>query len=353
MPSPGSLFLLRTAAVSLCFVFALSVVQADDQVFVRGSEKAMRGTLGKVSKVEIELKPRTGKVTKIPADEIQRIRFDKEPAKLNLARNNERSGLLERALASYQEEFAKLKGAAKADTSFLIARTQAKIALTDPSKIDAALALMDRQLATNANGFRYFECLDWLGQLRVAKSDYEGAMKEFGKLGTSPLKSYQMTAKIARGRVLLAQNKPGEAQSSFSEVEGMQAEGAAQTAARYEAILGKATCLQLQGNFPDAIKSLDQVITNTKPDEDSQLHARAFLQKGHCYRDGKQPKLAILEYLKVDLIYNREKREHAASLFNLAQLWPSAGRPERGNEAATRMRQLYPNNEWTKKLGGG
>ena len=342
-------------ARAVCIAMGLALLagpSSADEVFRRGSAKGLKGSITKDSRMGIEFKPRAGAVVTVPADEIARVRFTAENPKLNTARNSERNGQLTRALQGYQEMLKSLKTRAKQDTEFLVARAQSKIAMADPTKLDAALQAMTAQAAANANTFRHYESIEWLGRLKHAKKDFGGASAEYAKLAASPMKSHQMVARNLTGDALLAQNRAAEAEKSFDQVVAMTPTGAAQTAARYEAILGKAMCQQLQGNHGEAIKSLEGIVANTDPDEDSRLHARTFLQKGNCYQAENKSKLAVLEYLKVDLLYHRSKAEHAASLYQLAQLWPAAGKPERANEAASKLRKLYPNNEWTQKLAG-
>lgn len=339
------------AGLILCVA---ATTQADDQIFQYGSKKAIRGTIGTVTKDFVEIKARSGPPKKIPADTIRRVRFNGETPQLNLARSNEESGLLTRALESYTSLLGSLKSAAKSDTEFLIARTKCRMAIVDPTKVDEAIASMKSMLAKNANGFRHYECLLWLGRVHVAKGDFPTARSRFDQLGKSTMKSHQMLAKVATGNVLLRQNKPAEAQTSYEQVIGMQAESPSETASQFEAVLGKATCARLQKNFSEAIKSLDDIIQNTDRQEQSELHARAYVQKGDCYRDQQNAKMAVFAYLHLDIIeeYRRAADAHAEALFQLSQLWPSAGHPNRGAEAAAKLKKLYPNNTWTKKLAG-
>lgn len=338
-----------------CIVTLLALATGSssaDEVFRRGSAKGIKGSITKNTRLGIEIKPRAGAVVTVPADEVARVRFTAEKPQLNSARNSERNGQLARALQGYKDMLSGLKAAAKLDTQFLIARTQSKIAMADPTKVEDAIQAMTAQGTANGNTFRHFECIEWLGRLKHVKGDYSGASAEFAKLAASPMKSHQMLARNLTGDTLLAQDRAAEAEKSFDQVVAMAPVGPAQTAARFEAILGKANCQKLQGKFTEAIKSLDDIVAKTSPEDDARLHARTFLQKGDCYRAENKAKLAILEYLKVDLLYNRSKAEHAASLFQLAQLWPAAGKPERANEAASKLRKLYPNNKWTQKLAG-
>ena len=185
----------------------------------------------------------------------------------------------------------------------------------------------------------------------MASGDYPAARARFDTLAKSPLRSHQMAAKVATGKVLLAQDKADEALASFDEVAAMTPSTPSEIATRFDALVGKAQCQRKQGALQEAVVTLNEILDKTTADE-SDLRARAYLLIGDCYRDQQQPKKAVMAYLHVDLLYDREKAAHAESLYQLAQVWPAAGHPERGAEAASRLRQLYPNNGWTKKLGG-
>lgn len=342
----------RCLIVFLCLGTWVGSAAADDQVFRIGSKKATRGTV-KLSRNSVELTPRSGDPVTIPVDEIDYVRFNAEPPALNQARSAERNGLLQRALESYTKLLPDLKSAlARTDTEFLIARTQARMALTDPPKIPAAIQALEKSLAATRS-FRHYECLLWIGELEAARSKFDAATTRFAELAKSPMKSHQMAAKVAGGKVLLAQNQHAAAQKEFAAVVAMTPRTAAETASRYEAMLGRARCQQKQQQYDAAVTSLSEVLQNTTPDQ-SKLQARAFLQRGDCYRDQQQPKRAVIEYLYVELIYNREKEALAEALYQLSQLWGPAGNPDRATAAADRLRKEFSdNNPWKQKLGAG
>lgn len=341
----------HTSTAMICFALAIALatpVAHADELFRVGTKQTTRGKVEKITRSGVEFKPRAGAAISVPADEISRIKFDGERPELNRARGSESSGLYERALEGYTGVLGSLRGEAKKDTQYLIARTKAKMAITDPSKKADAIASLEKAIADHPNHFRYWQAVQWLGRVHAAHKDFPAANARFDELEASPLKSYKMSAKVAKGRVLLSQNKPAEAEASFEGVVAMQPSTPTEKASRYEAILGKARCQQLQSRFGDAVKLLDDIVKNTTA-EDSELQARAFLQKGDCFRGQNQPKWAILEYLKVALVYEKEKGPHAEALYQLVQLWPQV-RPERAAGAAAELRRMHPNSEWTKKL---
>jgi tetratricopeptide (TPR) repeat protein len=118
--------------------------------------------------------------------------------------------------------------------------------------------------------------------------------------------------------------------------------------------LGQAKCLQRQSQFAEAVAILGQVVRQSDSG-DARLQAEAYLRLGDAYASlGDQTMPAIMAYLPVDVVPALAQHSdlHAEALYHLAQLWPAAGRQERGAEASARLVDFYPNSEWTKRLTG-
>ncbi|MEM9704323.1 MAG: hypothetical protein AAF907_17920, partial [Planctomycetota bacterium] len=84
--------------------------------------------------------------------------------------------------------------------------------------------------------------------------------------------------------------------------------------------------------------------------KDAELRADAHVGRGNSLRATGETKPAILEYLKVDVLYPGASAAHAESLYHLSHLWTSAGFPERAAESAAKLRLNHPNSDWTAKL---
>jgi TolA-binding protein len=72
--------------------------------------------------------------------------------------------------------------------------------------------------------------------------------------------------------------------------------------------------------------------------------------KGDCLKSQGKVKEAILAYLHVPVLFEKEKVALAEALYNLAVLWPRADQPERGLAAQQELQENYPDSPWTKKL---
>ena len=99
---------------------------------------------------------------------------------LNLGRGAEKYGKYVAALDYYSksQKDPKAKGTnIVGDIEFLIARTTARFGLNeDPSKLDDAQKKLDAFVKGKGTHYRYYEAVGVLGQVLLAKKDYETAI---------------------------------------------------------------------------------------------------------------------------------------------------------------------------------
>ena len=241
--------MIRRLAVSLAGMILVGVLAdrapAVDTVTRKSTKTPASGEITKITKTDLTV-VRLKKEEKIPANDVARVKWDGEPAKLNIVRTAEEQGQLQRALDGYTEALAEAKGQKlKTDVEFLIARTTAKMALADPTKLDEAIKKLEAFRAANADSFRYYEATDYLGQLHMAKKDSKSAQGIFTELGGAPWPDYKMAAQNYGARLMLQDKNVDGALKAFEAVIGgapAQA-GAAELSQKYVAMLGKATCL--------------------------------------------------------------------------------------------------------------
>jgi TolA-binding protein len=118
---------------------------------------------------------------------------------------------------------------------------------------------------------------------------------------------------------------------------------------RVEAMLGKATALELKNDFATAAKTLEQIIEQSG-ENDSAVQAEACVRLGSAFQAAGNVRDALLAYLRVDVLYPGEKKAHAEALYHLSQLWARDGKPDRAADAATVLQAKYPESEWAKKV---
>jgi tetratricopeptide (TPR) repeat protein len=344
-------------AFALFVAAAAPRAAAQDSVTLKdGTQK--RGAIASQNKTEVVLSSGLGSIKKeekIPAADIERIRFGAEPAGLNLARGSESGGSLDKALADYQKalgEVAADQDLIRSSVEFLIARVLAKQAQADPAKVDEAIQKLEAFRTANPDHYRTYPALSWLGEAYMAKGDFAKAQGVFQELAQSPSPDFQMASKIAQGRLLLRQNQLPQAAAQFQAVADAPANTPAEKARRYEALLGLASAMQRQNQAEQAAALLDQVIKEA-PAQDARTMAQAYIRKGDALMAAGKPKEALMAYLHVDVLFPSEPSLHAEALYHLSSLWNEVGNPERAAEARAQLRDVYGNSEWAKKSSGG
>lgn len=342
---------LLTAAIVASF--SLTPLFALDTITKKSDGKKVTGTISAMTKNELTLKKTQGDET-VPASDIASIEWEGGGPELKLGYANENNGRFENAL----QNFAKAKADAKSPSDFLkgeyeyaLARVAAKQALADPDKRDQAIQKLQAVLKSNPDHVRFYDTELLLSQIQLAAKDFNGARATLDVLKKSPSADMTMAARIADARILMAEGKIDDAIAAFNAAASAAGDSPAETARKYEAMLGNARGLIMQTKFDEALKILD-VVTEKGPQDDSAVQAEAYTLQGQALQGLGRSKEAALAYLHIDLLYSREAAYHAEALYQLSHLWKVVQHPDRSAEAAGKLVQIYPNSEWRKKLAG-
>lgn len=338
----------------LCIVILSTSTYALDTVTRRSSDRRAAGEITEVSRTEVVVKPRVGSPQTVPANDIDRIEWDGEPAALKLARSKSGSGQYESAIEDFnalQAEIPSSKDRIRADIEYGIAYATGKLALADPEQQADAVELLTSFVDKHADHYRFFDALLILGDVHLAQDDVTSAEAVFNRVATAPWPDYQMAANVAIGRAALARGDAAGARAAFESVSTMTVTEPAEQSRQFEAMLGLATVLKQEQQFDKAAETLGEIIMKSAAD-DTRLQAEAYVRQGDCYAamEGRV-KDAVMAYLHLDVIpsLSVEKDLHAEALFQLAQLWPQLGQPARADLAVGKLQSLYPNSPWTKK----
>jgi len=327
---------------------------AVDIITRKGEAKRLAGAIDSISKTEVVIKTGLNKdmPKTVPVNAIERIQWDGEPATLNGHRNQEAAGSLKQALAGYQKI---LNGGnitndnLKTDLEYMVARVTGKMALADPGKIDDAVGRLEAFRRSHPNSYRHYDLLSLLGDLHLAAQAYDKAAEVYGELQQAPWKATQLSAKNSEARVLLAQGNTAEALTAYEAVLREVGNDPNLKTLNNQALLGKAACLQTQGQHDETLKVLDDVIASADV-ADSSVMAEAYLLRGDSYRELNRNKDALLAYLHVDVLFAGETKYHPKALFHLARLWQIVDQPGRAKDAKSRLQTDYPNSQWAKQL---
>jgi tetratricopeptide (TPR) repeat protein len=335
-------FLLPLAIV----LASLSSSEAVDTIYL-DSGQTVPGTITGFSKDVIKVK-QGSREQEIPVNTVVTVNWSAEPTELKNARASEKAGNLEKAMELYEQvkaDSGSLSKDALTDIDYLMARANARIALTDPSKLDAAIKGLEDFKAANRDHFRYYELHEYLGKLYGAKGETAKATATFNEMKSSPYEDFKMAAQILSADVLFEGGDVAGAQREYSAVANMQATTPQEVNRRNEARLGLALCQIKQGQADQAVNIAESVIEDTDPTQ-SNVQAQAFLRKGDALVALDQQQQAVIAYLTVDLLFANEPQQHAEALYQLSKLWSQVGKADRASDALARLKNQYPNSQW-------
>ncbi len=342
----------RYSLVALVLIGSVSVASAADVLERRGGAAKLSGKVTAVSKDKISFETTKGEKSEIPANEVDEIVWDGEPAALKSARNNEAAGKLTQAADGFVKaatDNRSERAEIKLDIEYFTQRTAARLALTDPAKIPEALKKLSEFQSKHSDSRHFYDAVGLLVELNLTQKDAAAARTAAETLAKASGNDQKMASKIALARVALLEDKVADAQKGFEEVVAAAASSPSEESRKLEAKLGVARCLQLQSKFDDAIKLLGEVITQSAA-EDSRVQAEAYVRQGDCYQAAGKSKDALIAYLHVDVLFSSEKSFHPEALYHLSRLWTVIQQPDRANEAADKLTAEYPNSPWAQKV---
>ncbi len=346
--------LARPWFAAVCCAAALawgSAPASADDVTRRGDVPTIRGEITAGTRAGLTVKPTGDPAEQVPAAEIVEVSWDGEPPALGPARGREGRGRLVDALDGYQAaapEMAKLKNPlARADGQFLVARVLGKLALNDPARRAEAVTALGEFISGNKDHYRVDPARRLLADVQAAAGDLDAAAATLKELEGSPSPEFQTAAAVASAQLALLRGEADAALAAFEEAL-KNADGRALS----EAKIGRASALARLNRHGEALTALDAVLQEAAAN-DADLRAAAHVRRGGSLQATGETKPAILEYLKVDVLYPGASAAHAESLYHLSRLWTTVNEPSRAAEAAAKLKTNYPNSDWAGKLSAG
>ena len=333
--------------MSACFTLMLTVVVswalADDVVLVPGAslKQAISGRVrGQIqSESPGEVVVRLGNsTTSVPSDQIASIRYDGQPATLQLAETRETAG----QLAEAAELFKKAAGEA-ADKPYVRqmalyreASVLADLAFVEPDKTKDAKDRLLRFVQTYPSSRHIIPAREDLARLQLNTNDFASAEATISELAKLPRAADR--AGVLRAKVLAKQGRHDEA---ISELDRLIATFPDRSTSQREARLAKAESLVGMKKYKEAEGLVRQVIA-AAPAEDVAAQSAACNTLGDCLRADNRPKEALLAYLHTDLLYSKDKQEHPRALFHIEKLFRQLKQDGRADEYAQRLRKSIP-----------
>ena len=186
-----------------------------------------------------------------------------------------------------------------------------------------------------------------VGNLLVAAGAIDKAEPYYAILAKAPWPDFQMRAKVAMGRGLLAMGKTAEADKAFDEVMENTSTSDLAEGQRMMAKIGKSRCLVSNGKSAAAVKNLQEIIVAANADN-VELHALAYNALGTALRKEAKPMDALLAFLHVDLLYSNNPEAHAEALANLEQLFNEIHKPDKARRIRAVLDDRYKDSRWAK-----
>ncbi len=287
------------------------------------------------AKVEVKL---GNTVTAIPTNEVASITYDGHPASLDQAQAKEGANALLEAADLYKKAAAESSGKnfIAEDALFGQAHSLADYALTDANRSSEAISLLENFVRAYKNGRHASAALESLAKLQLAREDYKGVESTLASL--SGLPKGDDRAAILRIKVL---TRKGQADQAVAELDKLIAASPDGSIKKRDAQLTKAENLVGLKKYAEAEATAREVIKGAGAEDDA-TQAAAHNALGDCLKAAGKTREALYAYLHTDLLFSKEKDEHARALASIAQAWRDLNRGDRADEATERLKAEYP-----------
>ncbi|MDZ4658942.1 MAG: hypothetical protein SH868_15305 [Bythopirellula sp.] len=288
-----------------------------------------------------------GVTSKIPAEEIESIQFDGEPAELNTARSQFKRGRYDTAGEKINsiDRSKVTRDEVTQDLDFYAAASLGNLALAGKGDVKLAITEVGKFLSTHRGSYHVPKAIELQGDLYRTDGDLDAARKKYETLAKAPSPYYKARSALLVGQLLQEQGKHTEAILQF---EGVLTAAGTNTLAdgmKQEATLGRAISLSATGKLVEGTEIIKQIIQQT-PLDDTEALAQGYNALGDCLLAGGNTHGARDAYLHVDLLFNAAPAEHAKSLARLVSLWKDLRQPTRAQDAQQRLSDDYPLSRW-------
>jgi hypothetical protein len=269
------------------------------------------------------------------------VEFRKPDSKISQAlratKAAERLGHLEEALQAAKELDPKFKTEPSIHRYFQWKMAEVLVLQSkdDPSKLDAALAALSAYKTDFTDGWEIVPCLKLLAKMLEDKGDAEGASKAYADLAAVPNlpKEMKQESEIQGVRLLLRVRKFADAEGRLKTMQAALAKDDPQRAFVDVCLVQSQMA---QGNLDGAEPQLQAALRTAT---EASVRGLAHSLLGDYYERKNQLEEAFWQYLRVDVLYNQDKEEHAKALFHLATLFDKVKKdPFRAEECLTRLR---------------
>lgn len=356
-------FLLPFVLAGFVLLDATLLWAKDDTVYVQepGKKKSdiLTGKIERESPAGIVLKPAKGETKTIPPAQILGIDYGDGVTAIGKLDYRVGDSKLEQALAETNPKkkaealasallaFRALEANEKLRSldnvhryfQYRIGQTLALQARENAAQREAALEALKDYQANNKAGWEIVPALQMLASLQVDKGDVEAASQTYSTLadisGLTP--EMKLQSQMQAANLLLRARKFAEAERKLTQVEKALPRNDPQRT--FVDVYLMQSRIAQNSNLDGVEKKLEEIIHKNK---DGHLLAAAHNALGDYYRAKNDNERAFWEYCKVDLLYDRDKEEHAKALYYLAQLFDRGPHIDGERAEACRARLKTP-----------
>jgi tetratricopeptide (TPR) repeat protein len=278
----------------------------------------------------------------IPIEQIASIEYEGEPASLQLARSRESNDLPAQALELYKKAEGEVAGRPfiLQAIRFHEAEVMAEQSLLEPKYAAEAIAAYRKFVEAYPKSRHLGPAHEALARLELSAGNFEAAQRELNELAKLPGSSDR--AAVLKSTIL---SKQGKYEESITELDRLITRFPKNSPERRQAQLAKAQSLAGLKRF-DQAETIVRELIKANPPEDSAVQAPAYNTLGDCMREANRPKDALIAYLHTDLLYDKNKEEHARALFQISRTFRQLKQDSRAQEIWQRLKQEYPRSPW-------
>ncbi|MEQ8787473.1 MAG: hypothetical protein RIC55_14310 [Pirellulaceae bacterium] len=343
----------------LAFLFVLAAAAAAPQSLFAQQDFAdtvypltgvpSKGTVTAMTRSSVTL-DMGGTPREFPVNTIRRVQFATDPAELRRARDAVATGRFE----DVKEDLSKVDMSAitqavvKSDIEYYRALADAKLALAGTVDREAAHTALFDFLKGNGQNFHFFEAVEVLGDLAIARGKFAEAETYYGLMSQADWPDYKLRASILQAKAMIPQKKFAEAQKMYQSVIDDPISTPEVNREKQLAQVGKAVCLAETGDVQQAEKILSDIVRNNDP-KDVVLFGRTYNALGAVHRKQGEAKKALLDYLHTDRLFYSEPDTHAEALYHLSKLWAdAANNSDRALQARNLLKARYAGTLWSQ-----
>ena len=336
--------------VLVCLFFVLpDLLSAQDTVFqLRDGGRSAKRVTGRVTAVTANGVTING--SEVPAAQVQKVTYGKEPLEVGRARDQMESGRFSDAIEELGKIKANVGANVKQEIDFIRAYSTAQLSLRGGSIVPGTAAKAVRRFITsNPNSYHLVPAKDQFARLAFAAGRPKVAADEFKKLQSTNWLEYKLKGYFHAGQMQIVLGDLELASKNFKAIAGIQSNDNLAQTYKLLAQCELAKIDGLRGNAAPAKAKIEGIIKKENSDN-KKLFAHLYNALGATHEKAGRLKEASYAYLHTELLFASESEAHAEAVYHLALIWPQLEQTDRANRARSILLERYRNSYWATKI---